>query len=444
MRPVLRRTLPSAAALAVASLLVTTGAAHSAAPVRVPAPAAVAAVAAPDIPLANVKAHLAQLQSIATANGGNRAHGRTGYKASVDYVKAKLDAAGYTTTLQQFTSSGATGYNLVADWPGGDTSKVLMAGAHLDSVTAGAGINDNGSGSAAVLETALAVSRAGYQPDKHLRFAWWGAEELGMVGSKYYVNNLAATERAKLTGYLNFDMIGSPNPGYFVYDDDPTIEQTFKDYYAGISIATEIETEGDGRSDHAPFKTAGVPVGGLFSGADYIKTAAQAQKWGGTSGLAFDRCYHASCDSSANIDDTALDRNSDAIAYAVWKLSAATATPPAGTVFTNATDVTVPDNGAAVTSSLTVTGRTGNAPAGLKVDVDIRHTWRGDLVVDLVAPDGTAYRLKSASSSDSADNVVATYTVDASSEVANGVWKLKVQDTASSDTGYINSWSLTF
>ncbi|MFD6424983.1 M28 family peptidase [Streptomyces sp. NPDC060198] len=444
MRSVLRRTLPSAAALAVASLLVTTGAAHSAAPVGVPAPASVTAVAAPDIPLANVKAHLTQLQSIATANGGNRAHGRTGYKASVDYVKAKLDAAGYTTTLQQFTSGGSTGYNLVADWPGGDTSKVLMAGAHLDSVTAGAGINDNGSGSAAVLETALAVSRAAYQPDKHLRFAWWGAEELGMVGSKYYVNNLAATERAKLTGYLNFDMIGSPNPGYFVYDDDPTIEQTFKDYYAGISIATEIETEGDGRSDHAPFKTAGVPVGGLFSGADYIKTAAQAQKWGGTSGIAFDRCYHASCDSSTNIDDTALDRNSDAIAYAVWNLSAATATPPAGTVFTNATDVTVPDNGAAVTSAITVSGRTGNAPATLKVDVDIRHTWRGDLVVDLVAPDGTAYRLKSASSSDSADNVVAAYTVNASSEVANGVWKLKVQDVASGDTGKINSFSLTF
>ncbi|MDQ0908404.1 aminopeptidase S [Streptomyces canus] len=280
-----------------------------------------AVAAAPDIPVANVKAHLTQLQSIATANGGNRAHGRAGYKASLDYVKAKLDAAGFTTAVQQFTSSGRTGYNLIADWPGADTDQVIMSGSHLDSVTAGAGINDNGSGSAAVLETALAVSRAGYQPTKHLRFAWWGAEELGMVGSRSYVNSLSTASRSRISGYLNFDMIGSPNPGYFVYDDDPAIEKTFKAYYAGLGVPTEIETEGDGRSDHAPFKNAGVPVGGLFSGADYVKTAAQAAKWGGTSGLAFDRCYHASCDTTANINDTALDRNSDAVAYAVWELS---------------------------------------------------------------------------------------------------------------------------
>ncbi|MFG2464012.1 M28 family metallopeptidase [Streptomyces canus] len=280
-----------------------------------------AVAAAPDIPVANVKAHLTQLQSIATANGGNRAHGRAGYKASLDYVKAKLDAAGFTTAVQQFTSSGRTGYNLIADWPGGDTNQVVMSGSHLDSVTAGAGINDNGSGSAAVLETALAVSRAGYQPTKHLRFAWWGAEELGMVGSRFYVNGLSTASRSRISGYLNFDMIGSPNPGYFVYDDDPAIEKTFKAYYAGLGVPTEIETEGDGRSDHAPFKNAGVPVGGLFSGADYVKTAAQAAKWGGTSGLAFDRCYHSSCDTTANINDTALDRNSDAVAYAVWELS---------------------------------------------------------------------------------------------------------------------------
>ncbi|MEV5671383.1 M28 family metallopeptidase [Streptomyces sp. NPDC052071] len=429
------RSLP-VAALAVAALLAT------AAPAAQATPEAVAA--APDIPLANVKAHLTQFQSIATANGGNRAHGRTGYKASVDYVKAKLDAAGYTTALQQFTYGGATGYNLIADWPGGDPNQVLMAGSHLDSVTSGAGINDNGSGSAAVLETALAVSRAQLAPDKHLRFAWWGAEELGLVGSKYYVNNLATTERSKLAGYLNFDMIGSPNPGYFVYDDDPVIEQTFKDYYAGLSIPTEIETEGDGRSDHAPFKNVGVPVGGLFSGADYTKTSAQAQKWGGTAGQAFDRCYHASCDTTANINDTALDRNSDAVAHAIWTLSAGTVTPPTGTVFSNAANVSVPDNGAAVTSSVAVTGRTGNAPSALKVGVDIKHTYRGDLVVDLLAPDGTAYRLKNSSSSDSADNVIATYTVNASAETANGTWKLQVRDVAAQDTGYIDSWQLTF
>ncbi|MFJ8589114.1 M28 family metallopeptidase [Streptomyces sp. NPDC093595] len=436
-----RGTAAAAAALAVAGLLATASPSVSA---PVAAPAAADAAAAPDIPIANVKAHLSQFQSIAGANGGNRAHGRSGYKASIDYVKGKLDAAGFTTTVQQFTYNGTTGYNLVADWPGGDANQVLMAGAHLDSVSSGAGINDNGSGSAAVLETALAVSRAQFKPAKHLRFAWWGAEELGLVGSKYYVNNLPATERAKVAGYLNFDMIGSPNPGYFVYDDDPTIEKTFKDYFAGLGVPTEIETEGDGRSDHASFKNVGIPVGGLFTGASRTKTSAQAQKWGGTAGQAFDRCYHSSCDSTSNINDTALDRNSDAVAHAIWTLSAGTTEPPTGDTYENTADVAIPDNGAAVTSTVTVSGRTGNAPAALKVGVDVIHTWRGDLVVDLVAPDGTAYRLKNSSSNDSADNVQTTYTVDASSEAANGAWKLRVQDVAAQDTGYINAFRLTF
>ncbi|WP_408991933.1 M28 family metallopeptidase [Streptomyces sp. 1268] len=442
MRPnrfTLRR---SSAAVAAVALSVALGAGASAVQA---AGAPTAEAAAPDISLANVKAHLSELSTIAANNGGNRAHGRPGYKASVDYVKAELDAAGYTTTLQQFTSNGATGYNLIADWPGGDPNKVLMAGAHLDSVSSGAGINDNGSGSAAVLETALAVSRAGHQPDKHLRFAWWGAEELGLVGSRYYVNNLPSAERSKLSGYLNFDMIGSPNAGYFVYDDDPVIEKTFKDYFAGLNVPTEIELEGDGRSDHAPFKNVGIPVGGLFTGAGNTKSAAQAQKWGGTAGQAFDRCYHSSCDNLSNINDTALDRNSDAAAHAIWTLSAGTGEPPTGEgVFSNTTDVAIPDAGAAVTSSVAVTGRTGNAPAALQVGVDIKHTYRGDLVVDLIAPDGSAYRLKNSSSGDSADNVVATYTVNASGEVANGSWKLRVQDVYRSDTGYIDSWKLTF
>lgn len=116
---------------------------------------------------------------------------------------------------------------------------------------------------------------------------------------------------------------------------------------------------------------------------------------------------------------------------------------PGGKVFENNTVVNIPDAGAAVTSAVNVTGITGNAPSTLKVDVNITHTYRGDLVIDLVAPDGSAYRLKN-SSSDSADNVVATYTVNASSEVANGQWKLRVQDVARADTGRINSFKLTF
>ncbi|MFD7627161.1 M28 family metallopeptidase [Streptomyces sp. NPDC059851] len=432
------RRLAAVTALAVAGLFASTAPAALASPTAV-----TAAPTPPDIPLANVKAHLTQFQTIATSNGGNRAHGRAGYKASIDYVKAKLDAAGFTTTLQTFTSSGATGYNLIADWPGGDPNSVLMAGSHLDSVSSGPGINDNGSGSAAVLEAALAVSRAQLQPTKHLRFGWWGAEELGLVGSRYYVNNLPSAERAKISGYLNFDMIGSPNPGYFVYDDDPTIEQTFKNYFSGIGVPTEIETEGDGRSDHASFKNVGIPVGGLFTGASNTKTSAQAQKWGGTAGQSFDRCYHSSCDTTSNISDTALDRNADAVAYALWHLGAATPVPP-GPSFENTADVNIPDSpGAAVNSPITVSGVAGNAPATTKVDVNIVHTYRGDLVVDLIAPDGTVYNLHNRSGG-SADNLVQTYTVNASSEVANGVWKLQVRDVAAQDVGYINSWKITF
>ncbi|MEU0442578.1 M4 family metallopeptidase [Streptomyces sp. NPDC006186] len=115
-----------------------------------------------------------------------------------------------------------------------------------------------------------------------------------------------------------------------------------------------------------------------------------------------------------------------------------------GTVFENNTRVSIPDYGSAVTSSITVSGRTGNAPSNLRVSVDIVHTYRGDLVIDLIAPDGSAYRLKNSSGSDSADNVQETYTVNASSETANGTWKLQVRDVYRYDTGYINGWKLTF
>ncbi len=308
-----------------------------------PTPAATL-LAAPDIPLAGVKAHLIQLQSIATANGGNRAHGRTGYRASLDYIQAQLNAVGFTTTVQSFVTSGATGFNLIADWPGGDPNQVLMVGAHLDSVAAGPGINDNGSGSAAILEVAKAVPASGFTPQKHLRFAWWGAEELGLRGSQFYVSNLPAAERARIKGYLNFDMVGSPNAGYFVYDGDNSagtgagpgpagsteIEAVIRQHFTSIGVPME-DTDFDGRSDYGPFISVGIAAGGTFTGAEGTKSSAQATKWGGTAGQAFDPCYHRACDTSTNINDTALNRNADAIAHAVWTLSAAP--PPSETVF---------------------------------------------------------------------------------------------------------------
>lgn len=434
------RTRISLATLAVGALAVgilSAPTAHSA-PVEV--------LAAPDIPVANVQTHLNQLQTIANNNSGTRAHGRPGYRASIDYVQGRLNAAGFTTSVQQFTSNGATGFNLIADWPGGDTNNILMSGGHLDSVTAGPGINDNGTGSSGLLEIALTVSRTNFQPQRHLRFGWWGAEELGLVGSTFYVNNLPAAERTRIKGYLNFDMIGSPNPGYFVYSSSgqPTgsidLQRALEAPFAARGVPTELTSVG-GRSDHAAFARAGIPTGGLFTGAEVIKTAAQAQKWGGSSGVAFDRCYHRSCDTTANLDVTALDRNADAIADAIWALSAGS-TPPPGPRFDNPDDVAIPDL-RTVESPITVSGVTGNAPAALGVGVDIRHTYKGDLVVDLIAPDGSAYNVHNRTGG-SADNIITTFTVNASSEVANGTWRLRVRDAAAQDVGTIMLWSLQF
>ncbi|GAB2915813.1 M28 family peptidase [Streptomyces mayteni] len=279
------------------------------------------AVAAPDIPLADVRGHLADLEAIAAANGGNRAHNRPGYAAALDYVEGLLADAGYRTERQAFDYGGTTGYNLLAEWPTSGSDEVLMAGAHLDSVGAGAGMNDNGSGSAALLATALAVAEADATPDRRLRFAWWGAEELGLVGSRAYVADLTAAERAGIAGYLNVDMVASRNAGYFVYDDDAEIEAVFTDWFDARSIPTEASTEADGRSDHAPFANVGIPVGGLFTGAGNVKTTAQAARWGGTAGQPFDPCYHRACDTGANLNTTALDRNTDALAYGVWTLA---------------------------------------------------------------------------------------------------------------------------
>ncbi|MFD9964314.1 M28 family peptidase [Amycolatopsis sp. NPDC058986] len=286
------------------------------------ATAAATALAPPDISLANIKTHLNQLQTIAQQNGGNRAAGG-GYNASVSYVEGKLKAAGFTTTRQTCTSCAGQSQNLIAEWPKGDANQVLMLGAHLDSVTAGPGINDNGSGSASILETALTLAKTNPEMTKRVRFAWWADEESGLRGSRFYVSNLPAAERSKIKTYLNFDMIGSKNWGYFVYDDVASIKAIFDEYFASIGIQTEGDSEGDGRSDHASFKSAGIPVGGLATGAGDIKSSAQAQKWGGTAGQPFDNCYHRACDTTSNIPDTPLEKNSDAIGYAVWKLAVA-------------------------------------------------------------------------------------------------------------------------
>jgi aminopeptidase S len=308
-----RRSLiaASAGAALTASLLGATGAYGA-----LTEPAA----AAPDIPVADVQSDLKEFQNIAEANGGNRAHGQPGYKASIDFIKGELDKAGFETQVQEFNEGGGTGYNLVADWPGGSADETVMVGAHLDSVDSGPGINDNGSGSAGVLQTALAVADAKLEPKKHLRFAWWGAEELGMVGSQHYVDSLGA-DTSKINTYLNFDMIGSPNAGHFVYDDDAAVQKVFTDYFSEKGIETETSSEVNGRSDHASFAAAGITVGGTFTGAGETMTEEQAGKWDGTAGEPYDKCYHSECDDTSNINEKALDVHTDAIAHAVWQLS---------------------------------------------------------------------------------------------------------------------------
>ncbi len=217
--------------------------------------------------------------------------------------------------------------NIIAESRGGDPDNVVMAGAHLDSVPEGPGINDNGSGSSALLEVAQQLAKVKL-PQK-VRFAWWGAEEAGLVGSTYYVNQLSDDELADLEMYLNFDMVGSPNYGLFIYDGDGSgfglvgpdgsdeIEALFERYYSERNIPSE-PTAFSGRSDYQAFINNGVPSGGLFTGAEGVKTAAQAEKWGGTAGLAYDPCYHSACDTIDNLDHEALDINSDAIAYVFY------------------------------------------------------------------------------------------------------------------------------
>ncbi|MEV4489101.1 M28 family peptidase [Micromonospora coxensis] len=403
---------------------------------------------APDIDGAKVEAHLKEFARIATANGGNRAHGTTGYRASLDYVKGKLDAAGYTTRIQQFNHGGKTGFNLIADLPGrGDPAKVVMLGAHLDSVDEGPGINDNGTGSAGILEVALAYAASGAKGDKAVRFGWWGAEEDGLVGSKAYVASLSAAEKAKVTAYLNFDMIGSPNPGYFVYNDDTRGAFITKAFEEGFA-AEKVPSEGvglRGRSDHASFMAAGIPSGGTATlSLAPTMSQAQAAKWNGKAGASFDPCYHKDCDTLKNVSLAALDTHTDVAAYATWKLTGVRAAG-GSTDSTRATnDAHFPIRDRSVVESPITVQREGTAPATLKVEVDITHSYRGDLEIHLLAPDGTAYLVKGASRLDGADDVKLTRTIDASAEKADGTWKLRVRDLHSGDTGTLRSWSLTF
>jgi Zn-dependent M28 family amino/carboxypeptidase len=227
--------------------------------------------------------------------------------------------------------------NVIAELKGKNDDNVVMAGAHLDSVEAGPGINDNGSGSATLLE--LAQQLAKVKPENTVRFAWWGAEEEGLIGSTAYVAGLSQAEKDQIALYLNFDMIGSPNYIFMVYDADEStfeapvaippgstaIEDVFESFYTSLDEPYD-DSAFDGRSDYQAFIENGIPSGGLFTGAEDVKTAQQQAIWGGTAGQQFDPCYHQACDTFANNNDHALDVNADAVAFSVLTFAYSTET----------------------------------------------------------------------------------------------------------------------
>ncbi|MFD4031330.1 M28 family metallopeptidase [Streptomyces sp. NPDC058637] len=220
--------------------------------------------------------------------------------------------------------------NVVAETRRGDAAKTVMLGAHLDSVTDGPGINDNGSGSAGLLEVALELAESRKQPANKVRFAWWSAEENGLLGSEAYVAKLSEAQREQVALYLNFDMIASPNGAQFVFDGDNSdnvgegpgpegsaqLERDITDFL-DRKDKPHTGTDFTGRSDYGPFIEVGIPSGGTDTGAEGIKTSDQAETFGGTAGVAYDPCYHAACDDLDNVDMAHLDTNIDVIANAV-------------------------------------------------------------------------------------------------------------------------------
>ncbi|GAA3709163.1 M28 family metallopeptidase [Nonomuraea antimicrobica] len=245
-------------------------------------------------------------------------------------VRLHLDLRGHEVT--------GTTEVILAETAGGDPEKVVMAGAHLDSVTEGPGINDNGTSAAALLETALQLAPYQHRVRDKVRFAWWGAEELYALDSAYYVVHLSQTERAAIAAYLNFELIASPNSGRFVMDGDDSdhpgegagpapegsaaLEAAFSGYFRHRGLPFLTNDVEDVRSDHEPFMKAGIPVGGIYSGGGLdVKTEEVARVFGGQAGDFYDPCYHQPCDRIANLDTAALHVNAKAIAWVLTRLA---------------------------------------------------------------------------------------------------------------------------
>ncbi len=243
---------------------------------------------------------------------------------------AVADDASVGLVLETTTVTVDT-FNVIADTKKGDPTNQVVVGAHLDGVLEGAGINDNGSGSAAILEVAIQLAKTKSVPKNQIRFAWWSGEEDGLQGSSYYVSQLTDEEIANTALNLNFDMVGSSNAVNFVYDGDgdafgesgpdgsDAIEKVFTDYFDSQDIPS-APTAFDGRSDYLAFIEAGIPAGGLFTGAEGLKTEEEAALFGGEAGEPYDPNYHGEGDTTDNIDSKTLGVNADAIADSIYQL----------------------------------------------------------------------------------------------------------------------------
>jgi Zn-dependent M28 family amino/carboxypeptidase len=252
-----------------------------------------------------------------------------------DIGAALSTAEGLTINIQAETRVvNNTSYNVIAETKSGDASNVVVLGSHIDSVPEGAGINDNGSGSAGLLTVALRM--ANVKVNNKLRFAWWGTEEIGLIGSTKYVEGLSEEQKSNIELYLNFDMIGSPNYMIGVFDGNGSltdfkapkgsyaIERLFQSYFAE-NKQNNIEIGSSGRSDYVPFSEAGIPYGGLFTGAEGLKTEEQAALFGGTAGESYDACYHKGCDDINNINQEALEISVNAISFVALSYAHSTA-----------------------------------------------------------------------------------------------------------------------
>ncbi|KAK2038840.1 peptidase family M28 [Colletotrichum somersetense] len=221
-----------------------------------------------------------------------------------------------------------TNYNVIAETKGGDHNNVLMIGGHADSVFNGPGVNDDGSGTVGVLTVAKALSQ--FATKNAVRVAFWGAEEYGKLGSYFYVKQLnsSTSELLKVRAYLNFDMIASPNYRFSIYDGDGSafnfsgpagsdvIKKLYEQFYESRGLG-HVPSQFNGRSDYAGFIENGIPAGGVFTGAEALKTEAEAALFGGQAGVAYDPNYHQAGDDINNLNHDAYFINTQAIAHSV-------------------------------------------------------------------------------------------------------------------------------